>query len=99
LRKNVPKSYGSILVAKYGEDVTKHCCTCDLCQRRRPNREDEALHLTWVSLMWRKVTLDVVHMPLVQGKRYMVLARDDLSGWVEGRALANPDSKAIAKFI
>ena len=82
-----------------GKDVERHCRTCDICQRRRPNQEEEALHPTWVSVMWKKVALDVVHMPLVKGKAYMVAARDDLSGWVEARAIAKADSKAIAKFI
>jgi hypothetical protein len=82
-----------------GADVEKHCRTCDICQRRRPRQEQEALHPTWVSVMWKKVSLDVVHMPAVKGKRYIVVARDDLSGWVEARALSRADSKAIAKFI
>ena len=33
-----------------------------------------------------------------QGKKYIVKARDDLSGWPEARALANADAASVAKF-
>jgi hypothetical protein len=49
--------------------------------------------------MWKKVSLDVMHIPTVKGKRYIVVVRDDLLGWVEARALSRANSKAIVKFI
>ena len=49
--------------------------------------------------MWDKVGVDVVHMPPSEGKHYLVLARDDFSGWVEGRALRTNTAEAVAKFI
>jgi len=49
--------------------------------------------------MWEKVGLDVVHLPRDNGKNFFVMARDDLSGWPEGRALAKADAASIAKFI
>ena len=81
------------------EDVKKYVRTCDVCQRRAPNKEEEPLHPTFSSSLWMKVGLDVVKMPPAQGKAYLVLARDDLSGWVEGEALAKANSKRIAKFF
>jgi hypothetical protein len=38
-------------------------------------------------------------MPLCNGKHYLVIARDDLSGWAESRALASATSAAMARFI
>src|SRR5271169_3379589 len=38
-------------------------------------------------------------MPSCDGKHYLVLARDDFSGWVEGRALRAATSRAVAKFL
>ena len=38
-------------------------------------------------------------MPACNGKNYLVVGRDDLSRWVEARALANATSIAVAKFI
>jgi len=38
-------------------------------------------------------------MPPCKGKNYFVVARDDLSGWVEARALSSADLAAIADFL
>jgi len=52
-----------------------------------------------MATVWDKVGLDVVHMPKSSGYQYIVFARDDLSGWVEGRALTAANSKSVAKFL
>ena len=41
----------------------------------------------------------MVQMPPCEGKNYLVVAREDLSGWVEARALSNANSAAVAKFL
>ena len=39
-------------------------------------------------------------MPVTsEGYGFIVFARDDLSGWVEGGAIKAADSKNVAKFI
>ena len=38
-------------------------------------------------------------MPPCQGKNYLVVAREDLSGWVEARALGSANSASVAKFL
>ena len=38
-------------------------------------------------------------MPKVNGMEFLVVARDDLSGWVEARALGKNNSLNVAKFI
>ena len=50
-------------------------------------------------MVWEKVGLDVVHMPVSGGYKSIVFARDDLSGWVEGRALMAVNSRNVAKFL
>ena len=57
------------------------------------------LHPTWSTIVWEKIGIDVVHMLNSAGYGYIVFAWDDLSGWVEGRALARATSKNVAKFI
>jgi len=47
---------------------------------------------TWSSTLFEKIGLDVIHMPPCKGKNYLVVARDDLSGWVEARALSSANS-------
>jgi hypothetical protein len=79
--------------------AAKHVKSCRECQMRDNRRQEEALHPTWVSAMWQKVCLDIVYMPPVQGFKYLVLARDDLSGWVEGRPLREKTAAPVARFL
>ena len=37
-----------------------------------------------IQLFGKKISIDVVYMPNSAGYRYIVFARDNLSGWVEG---------------
>jgi hypothetical protein len=79
--------------------VAKYVKACKGCQMRDGRRMEEALHPTWVSVMWQKVCVDIVYMPRVKGFKYLVLARDDLSGWVEGRPLREKEAKGVARFL
>jgi transposase InsO family protein len=81
------------------QDVRKFVQSCEVCQKRAHGRLDEALRPTWSAFMGDKWALDVVYMPSADGKNFLVLAREDVSGWVEGKAIANNDSASIAKFI
>ena len=38
-------------------------------------------------------------MPACRGKHYIVMARDDFSGWVEGRALGKATAQNVARFL
>lgn len=80
-------------------DCSVYVKTCEECQKRSRIRYEEPLHPTWSTMLWEKVGLDVVHMPPSGGYRYIVFARDDLSGWVEGRALTAATSTTVAKFL
>ena len=62
------------------KDASDHCHTCEACQKREPGREEEALHPTYVSVMWKKVAIDLVLMPPVHNYKYLAVLRDDLSG-------------------
>ena len=81
------------------EEVRNYVKSCERCQLRDPSREEEALHPTWVSFLWEKVAVDVVHMPMDHGKNFLVVARDDLSGWVEAEPLTSADSEKVANFL
>ena len=82
------------------DDVTEFVKSCDECQRRSSRRYEEPLHPTWSCTVWEKVGVDVVYMPLSEeGFSFLVFARDDLSGWVEGRAIVRANSMSVAKFI
>ena len=82
------------------EDVSDFVKSCDECQRRSNRRYEEPLHPIWSRTVWEKVSVDVVYMPLSEeGFGFLVIARDDLSGWIEARALVSANSMSVAKFI
>ncbi|KAK1917285.1 hypothetical protein P3342_012130 [Pyrenophora teres f. teres] len=52
------------------------------------------------SILFGWITIDVVHMPPgLNGRKYLIVARDYASGWPEAKALAKNDSKAVQKFL
>ena len=82
------------------EDVDKYVKSCEECQCRARIRYEEPLHPTWSITVWEKVGVDVVFMPETSdGYKFIVFARDDLSGWVEGRALKENTARNVAKFL
>jgi hypothetical protein len=83
----------------YYKDIKNFVLQYDRCQFRSNLRQEEALHLIWTSALWSKVDLDIVHIPEYRSKKYLVLARYNLNGWVEERALKIADLESIAIFI
>jgi hypothetical protein len=81
------------------DDIVKYAKSCDECQRRARIRYEEPLHPTWNVIMWEKVGVDVVRMPNSGGCEHIAFARDDLSGWVEGRPLTAVNSRNVSNFI
>jgi hypothetical protein len=61
---------------------------------------EEPLKPTRTVMVWAKVGVDVVYMPPApNGNGVIVFARDDLSGWEEGRAIDAVNSPNVVKFI
>jgi hypothetical protein len=85
--------------ARMYDDVKKFVATCNECQYASTRRNVEEMRVSWTNTLWEWVSIDVVHMPREKGKEYLVLAREGLSGWVEGRALSKNNAASIAKFI
>lgn len=81
------------------EHVRTRLATCPDCQLRSSKRMVDMLTNTYSFAIWETVAIDVVYMPQCFGKKYLVVARDYLSGWPEARALSNNKSKTIAEFI
>jgi hypothetical protein len=80
-------------------DCKEYVQSCVCCQKREATRTEEALYPTWASALWEKVGLDVTYMPTDGGKKALVIARDDLSGWPEAKALANATAEEVATFL
>ena len=69
--------------------------TCDACQKRSKDLPKEDGQPTSKSTLFQRVGMDAVHVKAGRWK-YMVVARDDLSGWAETAGMTNLKSKTIA---
>jgi hypothetical protein len=78
--------------------VADYVRTCDACQKRKATQEREVRHATVPTGILSKVHFDAVHIKAGPFP-YFISGRDDLSGWIEGRALRKLTSKAVARFI
>ncbi|KEQ61772.1 uncharacterized protein M437DRAFT_50475, partial [Aureobasidium melanogenum CBS 110374] len=43
--------------------------------------------------------IDIIYMPISFGASYLIIAREGLSSYLEARALRDPTSKLVAKFL
>jgi hypothetical protein len=81
------------------KDSAEFVKTCDKCMLRSAKRQEEPMVPTASNGLMEKWALDITFMPTRNGKKYLVVARDDISGWVEAKALASKEAKSIADFI
>ncbi|OMJ15154.1 Retrovirus-related Pol polyprotein from transposon, partial [Smittium culicis] len=72
----------------------------DATCRKINDRIEEPLTYTYTPTLFGKFGIDIVLMPKgIGNKSYLIVARDDLSGWVEAKALSRNDSASVWKFI
>lgn len=81
------------------EDTAAFIRTCRECQARDPVRLHEPAISTRNLRLFDKWYIDTTRMPDEDGIRYVVQAREAVSGWVEGRVLAKNNTDAIKSFI
>ncbi|GBG70932.1 hypothetical protein CBR_g8233 [Chara braunii] len=80
--------------------VATYYQTCLICQERSVVRVYEPLRPTWVLGPGHLVYLDLAVMPVsTDGFRYILDARDNLSGYVEAIALKKKTGKAVADWV
>ncbi|GBG91319.1 hypothetical protein CBR_g52205 [Chara braunii] len=80
--------------------VTTYCQTCLICQERSSARVFEPLKPTRVLGPGHLVHLDLAVMPIsTDGYRYILDARDNLSGFVEAVALKKKTRRSVADWI
>ena len=85
---------------KLYESIRDHIRSCDPCQRRHNRKEKEPSRATAPSRLFQKTGVDLVHLGEGSGPYpYLIVARDDLSNWVEARELRNKTSHGIKEFI
>ena len=81
------------------QDVRQHVKSCHECQIRSTFKAHLPITTPPPSTVFTKVHIDIMLMPQARGYRYIVLARDDLSKYVEGRALRKASASAVARFV
>ena len=80
------------------KSVSEWCKSCELCQKRDLRRPLELRFPTGESTVFGRVSMDAVHIKASAAK-YLIVARDDFSGWVEARFLKNLTSESVASFL
>ncbi len=79
--------------------IKKHCQSCEKCQWRAKALHNDTIFLTFTSVLFEKIAVNVIKMPLSQNKHYLVIAQDDFSDWVEEWALTHAMSAAVSRFL
>ena len=72
--------------------------SCEDCQKRDSLVPREVRNPTGDSYIFGRVALDACHIKAGQYK-YLIVARDDLSGWVEAAPLVKLTASNVAKFL
>jgi hypothetical protein len=80
-------------------DVLHHVRSCHECQIRSIKKVEIPLTISVPTTLFSKIYVDVMHMPRAKGFKYIVAARDDLSGTCEAKPLRKANSKSLATFF
>jgi hypothetical protein len=81
------------------KDIQHHVKSCHECQIRSLKRLEIPLTISTPVSLFAKVYIDIMHMPIAQGYRYIVAAKDDLSGTSEAQPLKNATAQNLARFF
>jgi hypothetical protein len=81
------------------DDFQKYVKTCSQCQMRDSIKKEEAFHFIWMTFLWKKVEVNIVHMSSNKEKHYLIVVRDDFFEWAETRALFEAKAWRVIKFF
>jgi len=81
------------------QDIKIFVQSCHPCQIHATFKIHLPPTISIPTKLFAKVYLDIMLMPKAQGYRYIVAARDNLSGAAEGRKLKNATAAAVSRFI
>ena len=78
--------------------VKRWVASCEACQKRSSLTPKEIGHATGENTLFGRISMDAVHIKAGSYK-YLLVARDDLSGWVEAVALTSLKASRSAEFL
>ncbi len=81
------------------DDAQKYVKICSQCQMRDSIREEKTFHSIWMTLLWKKIEVNIVHMSSNKEKHYLIVARDDFFEWAEARVLSEAKTWRMTKFL
>jgi hypothetical protein len=81
------------------KDVKHYVKTCHQCQIRSVQKVEIPITVSTPATIFTKIYLDIMRMPEAKGYKYIVAARDDLSGAAVGRKLKEATAVKVAEFI
>lgn len=81
-------------------DVREYVGSCETCQYYSKIQHRDGLNPTYPLSLHFQWVIDIVHMPPgIRGAKYLVLAREELSSYVEGRALPSNKTEVVCRFV
>jgi hypothetical protein len=86
------------------QDIKRYIKSCHQCQIRSLKKYRIPITISTPATLFSKIYIDIMNMPRAPGGeegdfRYIVAARDDLSGACEARALRNATAEEVAQFF
>ncbi len=81
------------------DDIQKYVKICSQCQMRNSIRKEKAFHSIWMTFLWEKIEMNIVHMSSNKEKHYLIVARDDFFEWAEARVLSEAKTWRVTKFL
>ncbi len=86
---------------KIKDDIKSYIQTCDQCQRREKTTDENELHLIKIKEPFYQWGIDIVGSltETTRENKYIVVAIDYFTKYLEARALSNANAKSVANFI
>jgi hypothetical protein len=81
------------------DDSQKYVKTCSQCQMRNSIKKEKTFHFIWMTFLWKKVEVNIVHMSSNKKKHYLIVVRDDFFEWTETRVLSEAKAWRVIKFL
>ncbi len=81
------------------DDVQKYVKICSQCQMRDSIKKEETFHFIWMTLLWKKIEMNIVYMSSNKEKHYLIVTRDDFFDWTKTRVLLEARTWRVTKFF
>jgi hypothetical protein len=59
----------------------------------------KTFHFIWITLLWKKIEMNIVYMSLNKKKHYLIVTREDFFKWAETCVLSETKTWRMTKFL